>query len=113
MRPMPRPSPAAQQLRVSFGDVYAKNFRLIWRVLFRMGVPREQLEDAGQEVFVTAYRSLDRFEGRSTVRTWLVGIAMRTASDARRRRRAPEEQVSAELPDGRSDPFRDASAHES
>jgi RNA polymerase sigma factor (sigma-70 family) len=41
-------------------------------------------DDIAQEAFVTAWRKLDRFEGRSSFRSWVSGIAFRIARDARR-----------------------------
>lgn len=43
-------------------------------------------DDLAQETFVTAWARLDRFEGRSSFRTWICGIGYRTARDARRAR---------------------------
>jgi RNA polymerase sigma-70 factor (ECF subfamily) len=109
MEPMPL---VRREPLPSFQELYASNFRLVWRVLCRMGVPSADLEDAAQEVFATAYRRLRDFEGRSSVRTWLVGIALRIAADARRMRR-PHEVLSPALTDTRPDPERSAAAHES
>lgn len=36
---------------------------------------RELVDDLGQEVFVTAYRSLGSFRGEASLRSWLLGIA--------------------------------------
>jgi RNA polymerase sigma-70 factor (ECF subfamily) len=63
------------------------------RVLRSLGVPAPDLDDVCQEVFIVAHRRLDAFEGRSSLRTWLCGIAIRVASDYRgkayRRRELP------------------------
>lgn len=45
---------------------------------------REDADDIAQEAFVTAWRKLDRFEGRSSFRSWVSGIGLRLARDARR-----------------------------
>lgn len=80
-----------------FGALYAEHFRAVWRTLQRLGVHPGWVDDATQEVFVTAWKKWDDFEGRSTQRTWLLGIALRVASDTRRKQR-PTEEVSPELP---------------
>lgn len=41
-------------------------------------------DDLAQEAFVTAWRKLNRFEGRSSFRVWVCGIGYRIARDARR-----------------------------
>lgn len=42
-------------------------------------------EDALQETFLAAFRGLGRFEGRSSLRTWLTGILVRQVALVRRR----------------------------
>lgn len=49
-----------------------------------MGVAAANAEDVAQDVFLVARRRLSGFEGRSTTRTWLFGIARRVAKDHRR-----------------------------
>ncbi|GIF15459.1 sigma-70 family RNA polymerase sigma factor [Actinoplanes teichomyceticus] len=38
-------------------------------------------DDLTQETYLRAFRALASFQGRSTVRTWLLGIARRTCAD--------------------------------
>lgn len=47
-------------------------------------------EDAAQETFLRAYKSLDRFRGDSAPKTWLTRIAINVCKDLlRKRRRQP------------------------
>jgi len=48
---------------------------------------REDLEDLVQETFVKAFRSVQRFKGSASFRTWLLAIGSNTLKDARRKRR--------------------------
>jgi RNA polymerase sigma-70 factor (ECF subfamily) len=45
----------------------------------------EQARDVVQEAFLKAYRSLDRFEGRSSFYTWFYRVVMNLCIDAKRR----------------------------
>jgi RNA polymerase sigma-70 factor (ECF subfamily) len=102
VEPAPSVSRGALHVRpvLAFEDVYERWFDFVWRSLCRLGVPDAQIDDAVQDVFVVVHRRLDDFEGRSTVKTWLFGIALRVARDHRRaigRRRARE--TMADLPE--------------
>lgn len=44
------------------------------------------VEDLVQETFIKALRSLERFEGRASGKTWLIAIARRVAIDESRKR---------------------------
>jgi RNA polymerase sigma-70 factor (ECF subfamily) len=70
-----------------FDDIYSEHFKFVWTALRRLGVDREGLDDACQEVFLVVHRRLGDFEARSSVRTWLFGIARKVAADWRRRNR--------------------------
>ena len=79
---------------------YDQHFDFVWRSLRRLGVPEAGLDDAAQEVFVLAFRRRHAFEGRSSHKTWLFGIAFHRARElARGARRRPETELSeADLP---------------
>jgi RNA polymerase sigma factor (sigma-70 family) len=55
--------------------------------LLRLG-SGEAAEDAVQEAFLAAVGSAGRFDGRSSVRTWLIGILRNKVVDAIRRERS-------------------------
>lgn len=44
----------------------------------------KQAEDAAQEVFIKAWKAMDRFQGRSSEKTWLFRIAINTCRDYQR-----------------------------
>ena len=69
--------------------LYRDHARQVWRMLARLGVMPPFLEDAVQDVFLTAHQRLPDFEGRSSVKTWLLGITVRIAANARRRKQPP------------------------
>ncbi len=78
------PCPGSPALGAQFGAIYRDHFTLVWRGLRRLGVPDASLEDAAQDVFLVAHRRAPTFEQRSSLRTWIYGIAVRVAKDYRR-----------------------------
>ncbi|HTW08833.1 MAG TPA: sigma-70 family RNA polymerase sigma factor [Acidimicrobiales bacterium] len=69
---------------------------------YRMLGSGSEAEDAVQETFVRAWRNADRFEGRSSVRSWLYRIATNVCTDMQRqvqRRARPFEVGPASPPD--------------
>ena len=70
----------------------ALHFDVVWRALRRLGVPDAGADDAAQQVFLVAARRLDEIDPPRE-RQYLLGIALRVASDARhaaaRRREVP------------------------
>ncbi|AKJ06521.1 RNA polymerase sigma-70 factor (ECF subfamily) [Archangium gephyra] len=69
---------------------------------YRMLGSAAEADDAVQETMVRAWRNLDRFEARSSMRTWLYSIATRVCLDAlgdRSRRARPMEEGPVGTPD--------------
>jgi len=66
-------------------QAYKAHYAYIYRVLGRLGVDRGLIEDALQDVFIVLHRRRDSFEGRSSLQTWLYGIALRVARRYRER----------------------------
>lgn len=85
----------------AFDVLYDDHFDFVWRSLRRLGVPESALDDAAQDVFVVVHRRLAEFEARSTLRTWLFGIALRVAQ---RHRRSAGKRAGEPLPEGLWDP---------
>ncbi len=70
---------------LAFSTVYETYAAFIWQSLRRLGVGPADVEDVCQEVFTVVHRKLGTFHHGSTVRTWLYAIALRCASEYRRR----------------------------
>jgi RNA polymerase sigma-70 factor, ECF subfamily len=54
----------------------------VFNFCYRYLLDRMLAEDVLQQVFLQAYRDIDRFEGRSSLRTWLLRIATHRCQDA-------------------------------
>jgi RNA polymerase sigma-70 factor, ECF subfamily len=83
---------------VSLREVFDDHAPFVWRTLRHLGVREADLPDVCQDVFLTVHRKIEGFEGRSSLRTWLYGICLRTASDHRRRAHVRRERIVAEPP---------------
>jgi len=57
----------------------------LFRLAYRITGDEQSAEDAVQEAFLRAYRSLDRFDSRSQFGTWLHRIAVNAALDLARK----------------------------
>lgn len=77
---------AAAGSPAAFEALYRRHVGRVHGLCLRMTAHRETAEDCTQEAFVQAWRSLPRFEVRSSFGTWLHRIAVNTVLAQRRRR---------------------------
>jgi RNA polymerase sigma-70 factor (ECF subfamily) len=83
----PDESARPEVVRWDADSAFRAYFHEVWRILRRLGIDESDLDDAAQEVFLVVHRRAGDFEGRSSVRTWVFGVALRTARAWRRRAR--------------------------
>jgi len=83
-------------------QIYEQHADFVWRTVRRLGVADTEARDATHDVFLIVHAELGRFEGRSSLRTWLFAICRSVARDFRRRARrgaalAPERDEGDEI----------------
>jgi RNA polymerase sigma-70 factor (ECF subfamily) len=62
----------------AFAVLYSRYYNQVYAFCSRLLRGRFDVEDAVQQVFLEAWRSMGRFEGRSLFSTWLTKIAIHT-----------------------------------
>jgi RNA polymerase sigma-70 factor (ECF subfamily) len=97
-------------------QIYERHADFVWRTLRRLGVADGEARDATHEVFLIVHAQLGRFEGRSSLNTWLFTICRSVARDFRRRERSfaqlwPKGELDEEI-DLRADVGRAVEHHE-
>jgi len=87
----------------AFRELYRLHAPRLYALLLRLVAGRAAEADEGvQETWVRAVRGLERFEGRSSLSTWLAGIAIRWwREESRRRAREVELPDDERLPPAR------------
>ena len=78
----------------------------VWRFAAAL-VDADSADDLTQETYLRAFRALPSFQGRSSARTWLLGIARRACADHLRtvvRRRRLDERLAAHAHTGHPHP---------
>jgi DNA-directed RNA polymerase specialized sigma24 family protein len=73
----------------AFGQLVELHSEPVYRALRRFGLDADEAGDVAQEVFLRAWRGLDRFEGRAQLSTWLYRIAFNEAQRRLGRRPIP------------------------
>src|SRR5438552_16194166 len=76
--------------RAAHDELYPRFLRQVAGNLYRVLGDRDDLEDLVQEVFVIAFRGLERFRGDARLSTWLYRICVNVAlGRIRTRKRRP------------------------
>jgi RNA polymerase sigma-70 factor (ECF subfamily) len=103
---------SVEQTHLDSAELFRRHAPFVAKFILRMGVPRADLDDLMQEVFLIAHRSGGYSPGPAKPTTYLASIAFKLVHTERRKRRVRsfvetnEERVSAAR--GTSDPERAA-----
>ncbi|MEH7236898.1 RNA polymerase sigma factor SigX [Bacillus sp. JJ1562] len=76
-----------------FEELYEKYHHDVFSFLFYMVKNRELAEDLVQEVYIRVLKSYDRFEGKSSEKTWLFSIARHVAIDSFRKQKGWKQRI--------------------
>ncbi len=80
----------------AFAELVGENQRMVVHLAFNLLGDRDEALDLSQEVFLRVFRTIGRFRGQSTLKTWIYRIAVNQARNRHRfwRRRHKADQVS-------------------
>jgi RNA polymerase sigma-70 factor (ECF subfamily) len=112
LRPMTEGDDLDLVRRIASGDrmamraLYGRHQLKVHRFITGMVRDAALAEDLVNDVFFDVWQQAGRFEARSTVSTWLLGIARFKALSARRKRRDDEldDETAQAVPDGADTP---------
>lgn len=71
----------------AFGKIVESYHQSVFNLCFRMLGDQYEAEDAAQEAFFRAYKSLNRYDSKRSFSTWLLSIAAHYCIDQLRKRR--------------------------
>jgi len=81
----------------AFDELMRRYERLVYKVAHGFAPERQAALDLTQSVFLKAFRSLDRFRGAASFKTWLLRIAYHEGiNESKRLRRHAGEELDAE-----------------
>ena len=83
----------------TFDEIYQSYFDPVYRYVLSLSGDPQAAEEITQETFFKALRSLDRFRGESSVKSWLCAIAKNIWLSDRRKKKAEPLDEAAEVPD--------------
>ena len=74
----------------AFEELVRQNMRQVYFTSLCIAKNHHDADDAAQNAFISAYRSLKDFKGKSSFRTWVTRIAINKAKDQIKRKRPKE-----------------------
>lgn len=77
----------------AYAEIVERHSGTVYNLALRLMSNPQEAEDILQETFISAFRALDRFEGRSQLGTWLYRIAYNAALMRLRKRRVPTQSL--------------------
>lgn len=88
----------------AFAELVRLHQRRVFRLAGRFFRRREEVEDAAQQTFLTAWRKLDTYKAKAPFEHWLTRVCLNCCYEELRRRRASEVELDREVTAPRSDP---------
>ncbi len=82
--------------QTAFEEVYQRFARMVFNLALRMAGSVEEAEDLTQEIFLRIYRHLGKFNGRSTLKTWVYRVTLNHCRSKLGRRRYPTKPLAEE-----------------
>ncbi len=95
---------SATEQAIDAGTLFRRHGAFVAAFLVRLGIDRAELDDAVQEVFMTAHRRGGFRPGPARPTTWLAEIAMRVLANRRRSRRRSRVEPDGSKVDRAADP---------
>ncbi|MEM1418351.1 MAG: sigma-70 family RNA polymerase sigma factor [Myxococcota bacterium] len=92
--------------RRAYGRLVRLHQRRVWATAKQLVRSESDADDVTQEVFLRAWRALDRFDGRSKLSTWLYRITVNVSLNhiRKRKRRAAGDIDDPRMPEPPADP---------
>lgn len=88
----------------AFAELVRLHQRRVFRLAGRFFRRREEVEDAAQQTFLTAWRKLDTYKAKAPFEHWLTRVCLNCCYEELRRRRATEVELDREITAPASDP---------
>ena len=85
-------------------ELYNTYFHDVYLYMMSLSKSEEISEEITQETFFRAMKSLDKFEGKSSIKTWLCQIARNLfINHIKKQKRFSDDELPADIPDVKSD----------